>query len=283
MGETMSYKFVNRKAGGLRLKPLDVRFLRCRALLFLLATALVVVSSWGVRAQGLPDTIDRVRASIVSVGTYQPSRRPPGLFVATGFVVGDGKHVITNFHALPRTLDKRLKEVLVIANKSGNSAFVAEVIATDAVHDVALLRFQGKALPATSFGDPSAVREGELYAFTGFPIGEVLGLRPVTHRGIISSITPIATPQLSSGSLDSAMVKALKNPYDVFQLDATAYPGNSGSPLYHPTTGKVIGIINRVFVKSTKEKVLSDPSGIIYAIPIGHARALMKKAGVRVK
>ena len=54
----------------------------------------------------------------------------------------------------------------------------------------------------------------------------------------------------------------------VYQLDATAYPGNSGSPLYDANTAEVIGIINKVYVKSTREAVLSDPSGITYAIPV---------------
>ena len=252
-----------------------------RTLWCLAASVGLAVLSNAVFAQSLPDTIDEVRPSIVSIGTYQPARRPPGLFVATGFVIGDGRHVITNLHALPKRLDTQRKEVLVVANNAGKAAFEAEIVAKDATHDIAVLRFKGTPMPALSLGDSKSVREGELYAFTGFPIGEVLGLRPVTHRGIISSITPIATPQLSSGTLDTAMVKALKNPYDVFQLDATAYPGNSGSPLYDPSTGKVIGIINRVFVKRTKEKVLSDPSGITYAIPILYARELLKKAGVK--
>ena len=53
----------------------------------------------------------------------------------------------------------------------------------------------------------------------------------------------------------------------VFQLDATAFPGNSGSPLYDPATGEVVGILNMVFVKATKESALTQPSGISYAIP----------------
>ena len=79
------------------------------------------------------------------------------------------------------------------------------------------------------------------------------------------------------------MVKRLRDPYDVFQLDATAYPGNSGSPLYEPRTGDVVGIINKVFVKETKENVLKDPSGITYAIPATHAEALMIKAGLKAR
>lgn len=77
------------------------------------------------------------------------------------------------------------------------------------------------------------------------------------------------------------MVKRLRNPYKVFQLDATAYPGNSGSPLYDPGTGAVVGIINSVAVKESKENILSKPSGITYAIPAIHALALMRAAGVK--
>jgi S1-C subfamily serine protease len=71
------------------------------------------------------------------------------------------------------------------------------------------------------------------------------------------------------------MLKKLETPYDVFQLDATAYPGNSGSPLYHVDTGKVIGIINKVFVQGTKENAVSNPSGISYAIPAEHIKRLL--------
>ena len=62
--------------------------------------------------------------------------------------------------------------------------------------------------------------------------------------------------------------------------DATAYPGNSGSPLYDPTTGAVVGIINKVFIQESKESILQKPSGISYAIPINYLKELMKKAGV---
>ena len=235
---------------------------------------------WGAGAAGLPETIDRIRGGIVIVGTYRPTGRPPARFAATGFVVANGSYVVTNLHVLPKVLDSNLKEEVVIGVDAGNAVYKASVIAKDAVHDLALLKFDGPRLTALELGDSRTVREGELYAFTGFPLGEVLGLRPVTHRGIVSSITPIATPQLSSGSLDPALVKRLKNPYDVFQLDATAYPGNSGSPVFHPDTGRVIGVINKVFVKQSKEKVLTDPSAITYAIPVEHVHKLLAKVGV---
>ena len=62
----------------------------------------------------------------------------------------------------------------------------------------------------------------------------------------------------------------------MFQLDATAYPGNSGSPVYDPATGEVIGVVNMVFVKGTKEAALAQPSGITYAIPSRYLIELLK-------
>ena len=76
------------------------------------------------------------------------------------------------------------------------------------------------------------------------------------------------------------MIKQLRDPYDVFQLDATAYSGNSGSPLYDPETGEVVGVINKVFVKESKEAVLEKPSGITYAIPVRYVKELLRDARV---
>ena len=76
------------------------------------------------------------------------------------------------------------------------------------------------------------------------------------------------------------MLKRLRDPYMVYQLDGTAYPGNSGSALYDATNGEVIAVINKVFVQTTKEAVISNPSGITYAIPIRHLKKLMKDKNI---
>jgi S1-C subfamily serine protease len=230
-------------------------------------------------AASLPDTIERIKPSIVGVGSVQVTRRPPAKFVGTGFVVGDGWHVMTNAHVVPTDLDVERKEHLAVLVEGG-SARKAQLVGMDRNYDLALLRVEGRRLPALELAPERRVREGELYAFTGFPIGMVLGMHPVTHRGIIGSITPVAVPQMSARLLDPKMIRRLQDPYDVYQLDATAYPGNSGSPLYDPETGKVVAVINKVFVKETKERVLQDPSGITYAIPVRYARKLLDKAGL---
>jgi S1-C subfamily serine protease len=69
----------------------------------------------------------------------------------------------------------------------------------------------------------------------------------------------------------------------IYQLDITAYPGNSGSPLYAADSGEVIGVLNKVFVKEAKETVLEKPSGISYAIPVKYLIELAKRKGLKIK
>ena len=46
----------------------------------------------------------------------------------------------------------------------------------------------------------------------------------------------------------------------------------------HP--GEVLGVVNMVFVKSTKEAVLAQPSGITYAVPANHLDALLRSSAI---
>ena len=228
----------------------------------------------------LPATIDRVKPSIVGVGTVQKTRRPPYRIVGTGFVVADGHYVVTNAHVIPEEINTaKLEYLAIFAGKDKHMNLRRAVkVKVDEAHDIALLKFEGKPLPALALGQSSRVREGQEYAFTGYPLGIIFGLYPVTHRGIISSIVAVALQANAASQLDPTQIRRLRKPYKVFQLDATAYPGNSGSPLYDTRTAEVIGVINKVFVKAGRENVLAKPSGISYAMPIEYASKLLKKA-----
>lgn len=234
-------------------------------------------------AAGLAVTVVRVKPAIVGVATFLATRRPPAALHGTGFAVGDGRHVLTNLHVVADVGGDGNRERLVVLVGIGRDAEMREatVVAGDAAHDVAVLAIEGPPLPTLDLGDDSLLAEGDEIAFTGFPIGAVLGLFPATHRGIVAAWTPIAIPAVDPSQLDVAMIKRLREEdFYVFQLDATAFPGNSGSPLYRAATGEVVGIISSVFVKSSKESVLSEPSGITYAVPIRYAKELLRAAGI---
>jgi serine protease Do len=252
---------------------------RLRRLSFLLAAAML----GGCAREALADAIaaiERVRVSIVAVGTYERTRSPGFQFRATGFAVGDGTLIATNAHGLPVSLDSERREVLAVVIPSrGKEPQMREArtVAADPDTDLALLKVDGPPLPALKLAE-DAGREGQSVLFTGFPIGSALGIIPATHRGMIAAVTPIAIPSPAASNLDARIVRRLTTgPFMVFQLDATAYPGNSGSPLYDPETGEVLGVINMVLVKSTRESALSQPSGITYAIPVRHLRALLDR------
>ncbi|EAR21131.1 S1 family peptidase [Nitrococcus mobilis] len=248
------------------------------------AFAVVVLLGGGVNTHAeLADTIERVKTAVVGVGTYESTRRPPAQFRGTGFAVDNGRRIITNAHVLPKSVNSARREYLAVFQRRGDrlEARKAQRIGLDRVHDLAVLEIKGAPFPSLKIATSEHVREGGLYAFTGFPIGAILGLYPVTHRGIISAITPIAIPVDHSRQLDARMIKSLRSPFRVYQLDATAYPGNSGSPLYDPQSGTVIGVINKVFVKATKEAALAaaieQPSGISYAVPSIYIRKLLDR------
>src|SRR4030067_2132923 len=61
----------------------------------------------------LPQTLVKVKPSIVGVGSIQPTRNPARIFYGTGFVVGDGLTVVTNVHVLPPVLETAQLEQLV--------------------------------------------------------------------------------------------------------------------------------------------------------------------------
>ena len=139
----------------------------------------------------------------------------------------------------------------------------------DREHDLALLRIAGAPLPAVTFGDSEAVRDGQSIAFTGFPdrqCARVLsGHAPRHHCVAVADRASGATTE----QLDARVVRSLKaGPFVLFQLDATAYPGHSGSPLYDAETGEVIGIVNMGFLKGTKDAAVGQPSGISFAVPV---------------
>ncbi|MDP2809146.1 MAG: serine protease [Rhodocyclaceae bacterium] len=230
----------------------------------------------------LADTIARIKPSVVVVGTFNKLRSPAFMMRGTGFAIGDGSLIATNSHVVPEAAGADgLDTPMVMARTGGeNRPRVVRLLARDAEHDLALLRMDGPALPALALRASDTVREGQAVAFTGFPIGGALGFSPVTHRGIVSSITPIALPGGNAGNLRETSIRRLRGgAFPIFQLDATAYPGNSGGPLFDVETGEVIGILNMVFVKESKEAVLEKPSGISYAIPSRHLIELLDKIG----
>lgn len=234
-------------------------------------------------AADLVQTIARIKPAVVGVGTFIKTRSPSFHLTGTGFAVADGVHVITTAHTYAKPFDSEKREMpMVVVSTAGEPQLRdAVILAIDKAHDLALLKISGDPLPAMTLGESADVREGMMLAFTGFPIGMVLGMHPATHRAMVAALVPVVLPALSATQLSDKLVSRQRGPaYPVIQLDGTAYPGNSGSPLYDPRDGTVVGVVNKVFVQAGRESAIGQPSGITYAIPSVHIRDLLRQAKI---
>lgn len=233
-----------------------------------------------VAQAGLPEVVGGVKPSIVAVGTFQKTRSPPFVFRGTGFAVGDGTLIATVAHAVSQEAQSDPPEtMMVLVSVPGArepQAREAKPVAVDRGHDVALLRIGGVPLPALKLGNSNEVRDGTAIAFTGFPFGNAFGFNPVTHRGIVSSQPPIALPSPNAKQLDNRVIRGVNaGPFVLLQLDASAYAGHSGSPVYAAETGEVIGLISMT-LKASKDAAVGLATGISFAVPVKYVEDLIR-------
>ncbi|KXI28525.1 S1 family peptidase [Paraglaciecola hydrolytica] len=246
---------------------------------FKLTSLIFIVSN--VHAHSIEAVVAKIKPSVVGVGLYDALGAQTHQLRGTGFVFGDGSLVATNYHVVSHDLDPKVVQYHIVFSGSGRAPNIhrAEIIAKDPIHDLAILKLDTKLTPVVLASD-EMLNDGAEVLLTGFPIGAILGLFPATHRGIVAASSPDVIPSVNSNMLSNKLLEKLKNPYLIYQLDITAYPGNSGSPLYNADNGEVVGVLNKVFIKESKETVLEKPSGISYAIPIKYLKVLANGANL---
>lgn len=241
-----------------------------------IVAALVAVTA---RGADLSSFIDAVKPSLVVVGHDRATDTPRFTAHGAGFVVGDGRLVVTNAHVVAdggaSGPESRLTVQVRAATRGDARAALeargATVLEVDAPHDLALLRIDGAPLPALALrAATGVVREGRSVAWMGFPLGGLLGFAPVTQRGIVSSIAPVALPRPGSRAESD-------EGFEVFQLDAVAYAGNSGGPLFAVDSGEVLGVVDVVPVRAPRESAFVQPVAIGYAIPVRHVVELLRR------
>jgi serine protease Do len=151
--------------------------------------------------------------------------------LGSGFIISEDGYIVTNHHVI-----KGADQIKVILHDK--TELEAEIVGTDPMTDLALIKVDAKDLHPLKFGKSSDADIGSWVVAIGSPFG----LEQTVTAGIISAKGRI----IGSG------------PYDDFiQTDASINPGNSGGPLLN-LDGEVIGI-NTAIVRSGQ--------GIGFAIP----------------
>lgn len=139
----------------------------------------------------------------------------------SGFVITPDGKFITSYHVVENATLMRIR-----FDKRPDEWITAEFIDGDKEADIAILKLAGNNFPyalIAQYGD--RVELGESVGLLGYPLGEDLGNRVTYTAGVISSFR-----QQTDG-------------ISLYQIDANAYNGNSGGPLFRLRDGRIIGIL----------------------------------------
>jgi hypothetical protein len=155
--------------------------------------------------------------------------------LGSGFFIGDGSAVVTNFHVV-----QGAKQV-VIKTGSGKILYADSVYAFDEKKDLAILKVASSGIRGLALGDSDKVPVGSSVVVIGNPEG----LEKSVTNGLISGVRTFESQKL-------------------FQISAPVSHGSSGAPVFDER-GQVVGVV---------VAFLSDGQNLNFAIPVNQAAQL---------
>jgi len=204
-----------------------------------------------VSEKDVVSSVQKVSPAVVSVATLRVIQE--GMFDAvpvrgmgSGIIFDSNGGILTNHHIVE---DAEKVEVLTPEGKK----FEGEVLGSDAMSDIAVVRVDAEGLPAVKLGDSDKLMVGQIGIAIGNPYGFILP-GPTATVGVISGLKRHI-------HVEGHMYE------DLIQTDASINPGNSGGPLVD-SAGTVVGV---------NTANIPFAQGIGFAIPINSARKIAKE------
>ena len=185
-------------------------------------------------------------------GERGPAQPREQVGFGSGVIISKDGYIITNNHVV-----ENATEVSVSLND--NREFVAKVVGTDQLSDIALLKIEGTEFPYLTFGNSDALQVGEWVLAVGNPFN----LTSTVTAGIVSA--------KNRGNVigDGLGIQSF------IQIDAAVNPGNSGGALVN-TRGELVGINTAIYSQT------GNFAGYAFAVPIsiaGKVAADLKEYG----
>lgn len=206
-------------------------------------------SEAGMPLPSIANIVEQIMPSVVSVTTemvvydvFQREYTQPA--AGSGAIIDSEGYIVTNNHVVQNA--RRVQVEL-----ADGRTFPANIVGTDALTDLAVLKIDGTDLPYAHLGDSSLLAIGDWVVAIGNALGEGI---TATH-GIVSRLNVSVT--VSGNTLRG-----------LIQTDAAINPGNSGGPLVN-IGGEVVGIT------SVKMKAVGV-EGMGYAISINAAEPVIE-------
>ncbi len=243
-----------------------------------LVVCLLAARSACSAAEPLVEAVDRVKPAVVAVGVFKKQPVPMVRLLATGFVVDAEGHVVTNAHVTEQLKRHGKPDTFHVffSDRPLGRGLPVELVIEDKVHDLAVLKIKADKpdkLTTVEVARTHRTKLGQTVGVYGFPMGGTIGLHGSVGHGIVSSIAPVALPGRKAADGSSAPVR--RTPHKVLHLDLRALPGNSGSPVFRVSDGKVIGIVSMIAGVKTGDN--APATGITYAVGVDHVQTLLKR------
>ncbi|MBT3635231.1 MAG: trypsin-like serine protease [Candidatus Marinimicrobia bacterium] len=227
------------------------------------------------RKTAITRAIEKVSPSVVGINVTQLKRKRGnlqldpfwGLYypkdkvyqvesLGSGAIISEDGYVVSNAHVV-----EDAHEILVTL--PGGIRLNAELVGSDKLTDIALLKVDESNLPFTELGNSDDLIVGEWAIALGNPLGLFdVGYEPTATLGIISGL-----------DMDFGLKESGRVYQDMIQTDASINPGNSGGPLVN-SLGQIIGINTFIL---TGGGYSTGSIGIGFSIPINRVKEIIEE------
>lgn len=227
------------------------------------------------RRNAITAAVEKASGAIVSIMASAPVRRrdtPQDDFfrfffgdriprdntsMGSGFIISDDGLIVTNQHVVGNNPSE-----ISIYTSSGDE-FSAELVGSDELTDLALLRINGdEEFPYVEFSDSDDIVVGEWAIALGNPFGLFDDGNPTVTVGVVSA----KNRDFRSDPQNPRIY------IDMIQTDAAINRGNSGGPLLN-SRGEVIGVNTFIFTGGTSAGFV----GLGFAIPSNRVNQIISQ------
>ncbi len=178
--------------------------------------------------------------------------------LGSGFLISADGYILTNDHVAGNA-----KTITV--TMTNKEKYPAELVGTDLLSDISLLKINGQNLPFIPLGNSDDVLIGEWVIALGNPFGLFeISDKPTVTVGVVSA---------TGMNLQANGERYYRN---MIQTDAAINSGNSGGPLVN-TLGEAIGV-NAVIYTPNQGSI-----GLGFAIPINKVRKVVEELRLKGK
>ena len=201
-------------------------------------------------AEGASPAVVTITVESAGSGGFGPMSMP-STGVGSGFVFDADGLILTNEHVIEG-------DGAITVTFEDGSELPGTVVATDTVHDLAVVHVAATGLPTIPIGDASGLQVGQLVVAIGSPLGTF-------SETVTSGILSATGRTIEVGSSFSRQTTTMTG---LLQTDAAINEGNSGGPLL-AADGTVVGV---------NVAVATSAQGIGFAVPIDDAAAIIAQA-----